>query len=77
MPPSAVSVSVSVDGVASERTPGGVIVFDEWNYDAWPGSTLAIKEFCDAHPEAVQTCTDREQPAFFIRKLPASVTRAA
>lgn len=58
-------------------TPGGVIVFDEWNYDAWPGSTLAIKEFCDAHPESVQTCTDREQPAFYIRKQPVSAKQAA
>ena len=58
-------------------TPGGVIVFDEWNHDAWPGSTLAIKEFCDTHPESVETCTDRDQHAFFLRKQPAAVTQAA
>ena len=58
-------------------TPGGVIVFDEWNYDAWPGSTRAIKEFLEGRPEAVETCTDREQPSFFIRKRAAGVSRAA
>jgi predicted O-methyltransferase YrrM len=58
-------------------TPGGVIVFDEWNYDAWPGSTLAIKEFLDGRPEAVETCNDREQPSFFIRKRPARSAQAA
>ena len=57
--------------------PGGVIVFDEWNESAWPGSTLAIREFFEERDETVQTCTDRQQSEHYIRKLPAAVTHAA
>ena len=71
------SYTECLEALYDRVTPGGVIVFDEWNYDAWPGSTLAIKEFCDAHPETVQTCTDREQHAFYIRKQPAAAKQAA
>jgi predicted O-methyltransferase YrrM len=66
-----------LEALYDRLTPGGVIVFDEWNYDEWPGSTRAIKEFFDGRPERVQTCTEREQPSFFIRKEAAAGRQAA
>ena len=66
-----------LEALYDRLTPGGVIVFDEWNYEEWPGSTRAIKEFLEGRTETVQTCTDREQPSFFIRKQAAARQQAA
>jgi predicted O-methyltransferase YrrM len=66
-----------LEALYDRLTPGGVIVFDEWNFDAWPGSTRAIKEFLEGRPEVVETCEQREQPSYFIRKVAVSAARAA
>ena len=49
-------------------TPGGVIVFDEWQASKWPGADRAISEFFADREEEVQTCTEYPEPSHFIRK---------
>lgn len=61
-----------LEGLYDRLVPGGVIVFDEWECEKWPGGTLAIKEFFSSLPEKVQTTTDRKDPANYVRKRPAN-----
>lgn len=64
-------------------TPGGVVVFDDYNPSRlpgvakWPGATRAVNEFFADRPETVEQCTDRERPAWFVRKATAAAERAA
>jgi len=58
-------------------TPGRVIVFDECDTGAWPGSILAIKEFFQDRQENVQICLDRRVPAYFVRRPSAQQHAAA
>ena len=64
-----------LEGLYDRLVPGGVIVFDEWECEKWPGGTLAIKEFFSNLPEKVQTTSDRKDPANYVRKLPADLSR--
>lgn len=57
-------------------TPGGVMVFDECDAQAWPGATRAIREFFGPRPVEVQVCLDRELASYHVRK-PAASSAAA
>lgn len=48
--------------------PGGYIVFDDYNADAWPGATKAVDEFFAARTETVQISEARAQPAWYTIK---------
>jgi predicted O-methyltransferase YrrM len=64
-----------LEALYDRLVPGGVIVFDEWDCAAWPGATLAIKEFFSNLPEEVQSAYARRSPANYVRKLPANSLR--
>jgi hypothetical protein len=34
---------------------GGILVFDEWNTEKFPGETLAVREFLDVHGDCYRT----------------------
>ena len=50
---------------------GGLFVMDEWNYDQWPGESLAAREFLDTHGdsyEMLSVCNAR-QPSLVLKKI--------
>ncbi len=49
---------------------GGVFVLDEWNYDMWPGETLAVKEFLKVFGEfyILEHVLHARQPSILLRK---------
>lgn len=48
--------------------PGGCVVFDDYNDDAWPGATKAVDEFFEGRPESVLLSEIRQQPAWHVIK---------
>lgn len=56
-------------GCHAQLSPGGLIVFDEWNDPAWPGETQACNEFLKDHgDEYIQESTPVEQPSLVLVK---------
>lgn len=56
-------------GCHAQLSPGGLIVFDEWNDPAWPGETQACNEFLRDHgDEYVRESTPVEQPSLVLVK---------
>lgn len=54
---------------------GGVIVFDEYNNEVWPGATQAIDEFFADKPEKPELVVDPDRPnspKYFVVKAKAS-----
>lgn len=49
---------------------GGVIIFDEWNYEDFPGEGVAVNEFLDKHGNAYELhhVLHSRQPSMYIRK---------
>lgn len=52
---------------------GGMFVFDEWNYDAWPGESLAVREFMENRGGAyrMESVRQARQPSLVLRKVAA------
>ena len=50
---------------------GGVFVFDEWNFEQWPGETHAANEFLAAHAESYEARPVKNtlQPSLVLRKI--------
>jgi hypothetical protein len=50
---------------------GGLFVFDEWNWDAYPGEGKAVNEFIEEHSAryAVEHVPHARQPNLVLRKL--------
>ncbi len=62
---------IMLEELDSRLAPGGVFVFDEWNYERYPGETLAVREFMERvggryRPENVRNA---RQPSLVLRKL--------
>ncbi len=57
-----------LDALYDRLVPGGCIVFDDYNDDAWPGATKATDEFFADRPGTVELCTERSEPAWFVTK---------
>ena len=47
------SYRVALERLYNYVTPGGIIAFDEYGYENWPGATKAIDEFFEDKPESV------------------------
>ena len=49
---------------------GGVFVFDEWNYENFPGESVAVNEFLKTHGKyyQVEHISQTRQPSLLIRK---------
>lgn len=48
------SYKLSLESLYDKVQPGGVIMFDEYGDDRWPGATKAIDEFFRGKPETIQ-----------------------
>jgi hypothetical protein len=50
---------------------GGCFVLDEWNYEQWPGESIAVREFVEANPGvyAMENISNTRQPSLLLRKL--------
>lgn len=48
--------------------PGGIIVFDDYDAESWPGAKRAVDEFFAGRSESVQISTDRADPACYLVK---------
>lgn len=50
---------------------GGMFVFDQWNYDAWPGESLAVREFMSAQGTRyrMESVRQARQPSLVLRKV--------
>jgi len=48
--------------------PGGVVVFDDYASSRWPGARKAVDEFFADRGVSVEESTEREKPAWFVRK---------
>jgi len=49
-------------------SPGGIILFDEYNDPPWPGCNLAVDEFLAEKPEKLKGITMDNYQKFFIQK---------
>ncbi len=66
-----------LDMLYDRLTPGGVIVFDDYDSPKWPGATKAVDEFFSTRPENVQCCEDRSTSCWYLRKEVAASQSAA
>ncbi len=58
-----------LEALFDRLVPGGIVVLDDYQEDAWPGATTAVDEFLKGRSEIVQLSTVRAQPAWYIVKL--------
>jgi|SRR5580704_311492 O-methyltransferase len=49
-------------------SPGGIVLFDEYNDPSWPGCNLAIDEFLANRPEKPQLMVRENYQKFYIEK---------
>ncbi|NNE81324.1 MAG: hypothetical protein HKN18_13735 [Silicimonas sp.] len=57
-----------LDALYDRVVPGGIIVFDDYNTEEWPGATQAVDEFLADRPESVQVSHARAKPAYYMIK---------
>lgn len=55
------SYKVSLERLYTHVAPGGIIAFDEYRLDHWPGATRAIDEFFEDKPEIIVQSPVAEQ----------------
>ncbi len=50
---------------------GGFIVLDEWNFEEWPGESVAVREFLEKHYDRYEMIHNRnsEQPSLILKKI--------
>lgn len=57
-----------LDALFDRLVPGGLIVFDDYKTEEWPGATQAVDEFLANRPESVELSTARKKPAWYLIK---------
>ena len=64
------STKLIVDLLHPRLMPGGVFVFDEWNYENYPGEGVAANEFLGEHASeyTVEGVQGAKQPSLVLRK---------
>ncbi len=64
------STSVILEQLASRVTPGGIMVFDEWNHEKFPGEGIAVNQFLAGldHGFEVEAPLTTRQPTLVLRK---------
>ena len=60
-----------LDEMHSRLSKGGVFVLDEWNYEQWPGESVAVREFLEAKVDAyeMENINNARQPSLLLRKV--------
>jgi len=48
--------------------PGGVVVFDDYGSPKWPGAKKAVDELFSDKEESPCMSTERQDPAWYVRK---------
>jgi hypothetical protein len=50
---------------------GGMFVLDEWNYNNWPGETVAVREFLKEYSDEYEMkhVRNSRQPSLILRRL--------
>lgn len=61
------SYRISLTALYEKVVPGGVIMFDEYKDDRWPGATKAIDEFFVGRPERIESHPKCDWK-YFVRK---------
>jgi hypothetical protein len=61
---------IALEQLHPRLSTGGLIVLDEWNYAMFPGETVAVREFMEAHPGAyaMEHIRNTRQPSLTLRK---------
>lgn len=61
---------VILTNVHERLAKGGLFVFDQWNYEQWPGETLAVRNFLDRHGDKydMRHVRGARQPSLVLRK---------
>ncbi|HET6963702.1 MAG TPA: TylF/MycF/NovP-related O-methyltransferase [Acidimicrobiales bacterium] len=64
------STSAILSELHSRLVPGGVFVFDEWNYETFPGEGIAVNDFLGTHAESYELIAPpaTRQPSLALRK---------
>ncbi|MEJ0037607.1 MAG: TylF/MycF/NovP-related O-methyltransferase [Gammaproteobacteria bacterium] len=59
-----------LDACHSRLSSGGVVVFDEWNHEKFPGETVAARDFLDAHAGEYRPVhvANARQPSMYLVK---------
>ena len=57
-----------LEALYDRLTPGGIIVYDDYGSDAWPGATRAVDEFFAEKPETILKSEVRSHPAWYSVK---------
>jgi len=61
---------IALETLHDRLSPGGVFVFDEWNFEPYPGETTAAREFLAAHGArySMQSVRHTRQPSLVLRR---------
>jgi SAM-dependent methyltransferase len=61
---------IALEQLHSRLALGGMFVFDEWNVAVFPGETVAVQEFLQAHPDDynMEHVRNTRQPSLILRK---------
>ncbi len=64
------STAVILEQLALRVTPGGIMVFDEWNHERFPGEGIAVNRFLamSDHGFIVEMPPATRQPTLVLRK---------
>jgi hypothetical protein len=64
------SYSICLEFFYPRLSPGGIVLFDEYNDTSWPGANRAVDEFFAGKPEQPQSMTKDNFEKWFVVKLP-------
>ncbi len=65
------STKLILESLHNRLTKGGIFVLDEWNFDQWPGESIAVNEFMKdfGNYYEMETIKNTRQPSLVLRKV--------
>jgi predicted O-methyltransferase YrrM len=65
------STKTILESIHPRLTLGGVFVLDEWNYESYPGETVAVREFTAAHSTEYEMLhvPGTRQPSLVLKRV--------
>ncbi len=65
------STKLILDKVFERVVKGGILAFDEWNFDTYPGETTAFNEFMESNSDKVELISNKisRQPSLMMKKI--------
>lgn len=60
-----------LDEMHGRLSKGGCFVLDEWNYEQWPGESVAVREFMEVNGSsyAMENINNARQPSLLLRRI--------